>query len=185
MGFTSSAAVGSRSATTLGSGSGTVRWPFFTIIQAKNWVSHRLPRSARVPPQPRVQVPGACDEPPFTVIQAKNWVSHRQPRSLRVPPRPQVLVPGPCDGSFFTVIQAKNWVSHRLPWLDSWLAVRLVFRPDLGFRFRELPAVRPVRASRSSASLRILGFRTHRLTRMSDYLVRVSRRVRWGARRPL
>lgn len=39
------------------------------------------------------------------------------------------------------------------------------------------PAVRPVRASRSSASLRIPGFRTRRLARMSDSLVRVSRRV--------
>jgi len=47
------------------------------------------------------------------------------------------------------------------------------------------PAVRPVRASRSSASLRIPGFRTRRLARMSDYLVRVTRRVGWGARRPL
>ena len=47
------------------------------------------------------------------------------------------------------------------------------------------PAVRPVRASRSSASLRIPGFRTRRLARMSDSLVRVSRRVGWGARRPL
>lgn len=35
------------------------------------------------------------------------------------------------------------------------------------------PAVRPVRASRSSASLRIPGFRTRRLARMSDSLVRV------------
>ena len=45
--FTPSAAVGSRSAPTSGSSSGSVRWPFFTVIQAKNWVSHRLPRSAR------------------------------------------------------------------------------------------------------------------------------------------
>ena len=47
------------------------------------------------------------------------------------------------------------------------------------------PAVQPVKASRSSASLRISGFRTRRLARMSDSLVRVSRRVGWGARRPL
>src|ERR1041385_4691950 len=47
------------------------------------------------------------------------------------------------------------------------------------------PAVRPVKASRSSASLRIPGFKTRRLARMSDSLVRVSSRVGWGARRPL
>src|SRR6185436_14316755 len=47
------------------------------------------------------------------------------------------------------------------------------------------PAVRPVRASRSSASLRFPGLRTRQLARMSDSLVRVSRRVGWGARRPL
>ena len=41
------------------------------------------------------------------------------------------------------------------------------------------PAVRPVRASRSSASLRIPGLGTRQLARMSDSLVRVSRRVGW------
>ena len=50
LGFTPSAAVDLCSAPTSGSCSGSVRWPFFTVIQAKNWVSHRLPRSARVPP---------------------------------------------------------------------------------------------------------------------------------------
>ena len=39
------------------------------------------------------------------------------------------------------------------------------------------PAVRPVRASRSSASLRFPGLRTRQLARMSDSLVRVSRRA--------
>lgn len=38
--------------------------------------------------------------------------------------------------------------------------------------------------TRSSASLRLPGFSTRRLARMSDSLVRVSRRVGWGARRP-
>ena len=42
-----------------------------------------------------------------------------------------------------------------------------------------------MRASRSSASFRFPGFRTRQLARMSDSLVRVSRRVGWGARRPL
>ena len=42
-----------------------------------------------------------------------------------------------------------------------------------------------MRASRSSASLRIPGFRTRRLARMSDSLVRVSRRVGWGAHWPM
>ena len=39
--------------------------------------------------------------------------------------------------------------------------------------------------TRSSASLRLPGFSTRRLARMSDSLVRVSRRVGWGARRPM
>lgn len=43
----------------------------------------------------------------------------------------------------------------------------------------------PRGASRSSASLRFPGFETRQLARMSDSLVRVSRRVGWGARRPL
>lgn len=43
----------------------------------------------------------------------------------------------------------------------------------------------PRGASRSSASLRFPGFATRQLARMSDSLVRVSRRVGWGARRPL
>lgn len=38
--------------------------------------------------------------------------------------------------------------------------------------------------SHYSASLRLTGFNTHRLARMSDSLVRVSRRVGWEARRP-
>ncbi|KAF3320320.1 hypothetical protein FCM35_KLT22060 [Carex littledalei] len=43
---------------------------------------------------------------------------------------------------------------------------------------------RPAVITRSSASLRLPGFSTRRLARMSDSLVRVSRRVGWGARRP-
>ncbi|KAJ4731117.1 Protein TAR1 [Rhynchospora pubera] len=43
---------------------------------------------------------------------------------------------------------------------------------------------RPAVITRSSASLRLPGLRTRRLARMSDSLVRVSRRVGWGARRP-
>ena len=39
--------------------------------------------------------------------------------------------------------------------------------------------------SRPSASLRLPGFRARRLARMSDSLVRVSRRVGWGARGPV
>src|SRR5262245_52419620 len=38
--------------------------------------------------------------------------------------------------------------------------------------------------SRRSASLRLTGFLARRLAHMSDSLVRVSRRVEWGARRP-
>ncbi|KAH0437463.1 hypothetical protein IEQ34_007525 [Dendrobium chrysotoxum] len=41
------------------------------------------------------------------------------------------------------------------------------------------------RGSRTSASLRPPGFNTRRLARMSGSLVRVSRRVEWGARGPL
>ena len=44
---------------------------------------------------------------------------------------------------------------------------------------------RPAVITRSSASLRLPGFRTRRLARMSDSLVRVSRRVGWGAHRPM
>ena len=44
---------------------------------------------------------------------------------------------------------------------------------------------RPAVITRSSASLRLPGFSTRRLARMSDSLVRVSRRVGWGARRPM
>ena len=44
---------------------------------------------------------------------------------------------------------------------------------------------RPAVITRSSASLRLTGFSTRRLARMSDSLVRVSRRVGWGARRPM
>ena len=43
---------------------------------------------------------------------------------------------------------------------------------------------RPAVITRSSASLRLPGFSTRRLARMSDSLVRVSRRVEWGAHRP-
>ncbi|CAL9097876.1 unnamed protein product, partial [Musa textilis] len=43
----------------------------------------------------------------------------------------------------------------------------------------------PREGSRPSASLCLPGFRTHRLARMSDSLVRVSRRVGWGARWPM
>ena len=41
------------------------------------------------------------------------------------------------------------------------------------------------KGSHLSVSLRLHGFATHRLARMLDSLVRVSRRVGWGARRPL
>ena len=44
---------------------------------------------------------------------------------------------------------------------------------------------RPAVITRSSASLRLPGFSTRRLARMSDSLVRVSRRVGWGAHRPM
>ncbi len=44
---------------------------------------------------------------------------------------------------------------------------------------------RPAVITRSSASLRLPGFSTRRLARMSDSLVRVSRRVGWGARGPV
>jgi len=44
---------------------------------------------------------------------------------------------------------------------------------------------RPAVIARSSASLRLPGFRTRRLARMSDSLVRVSRRVGWGAHGPM
>src|SRR5512140_1989633 len=44
---------------------------------------------------------------------------------------------------------------------------------------------RPAVITRSLASLRLPGFSTRRLARMSDSLVRVSRRVGWGARRPM
>lgn len=43
----------------------------------------------------------------------------------------------------------------------------------------------PQGGSRPSASLRLPGFRARRLARMSDSLVRVSRRVGWGAHRPV
>jgi hypothetical protein len=43
----------------------------------------------------------------------------------------------------------------------------------------------PQGGSRPLASLCLPGFRTRRLARMSDSLVRVSRRVEWGARRPV
>lgn len=42
----------------------------------------------------------------------------------------------------------------------------------------------PRGGSRRSVSLRLAGFRARRLARVSDSLVRVSRRVGWGARRP-
>jgi hypothetical protein len=47
------------------------------------------------------------------------------------------------------------------------------------------PAVRPVRNSRSLASLCMPGLRTRLLRQLLDSLVRVSRQVGWGARRLL
>nr|BAD46202.1 hypothetical protein [Oryza sativa Japonica Group] len=79
----------------------------------------------------------------------------------------------------FPLTSPRSSIIHHLSGPDMRTPIRTLHRRS------GRPKVWPARACHLSDSLRIPGFKTRRLARMSDSVVRVSKQVGWGACRPL